>query len=73
MTRFLYEGPSWLGNEEGWPTQPIVVGTKDAQVETLKIKEKVLVTIATMDDNQSHFITNMTSRLTYKKLLRITG
>ena len=62
-----------MRDQVGWPTQPIVVGTKDAQVETLKIKEKVLVTIATMDDNQSHFITNMTSRLTYKKLLRITG
>ena len=71
--RFWYEGPSWLGNEEGWPTQPTVVGTKDIQVKILKIKEKVMVTIATMDDNRSHFITNMISRFTYRKLLRITG
>ena len=73
LTKFWYEGPSWLDNKEDWPTQPIVTGTKDTQVETLKIKEKVMVTIATMDDNQSHFITNMTSRFTYRKLLRITG
>ena len=69
LTRFWNEGPSWLGNEEDWPTQPIVVETKDTQVETLKIKVKVMVTIATMDDNRSHFITSMTS----SKLLRITG
>ena len=73
LTRFWYEGPSWLGNEEDWPTQPIVVGTKDTHVETLKITEKVMVIIATIDDNRSHFITNMTSRFTYRKLLRITG
>ena len=51
LTKFWYEGPSWLGSKEDWPTQPIVVGTKDTQVETLKIKDKVMVTIATMDDN----------------------
>ena len=32
-----------------------------------------MVTIATIDDNRSHFITNMTSRFTYRKLLIITG
>ena len=32
-----------------------------------------MVTLATMDDNRSRFITNMTSRFTYRKLLRITG
>ena len=69
LKRFWNEGPSWLGNEEDWPTQPIVVETKDTQVETLKIKVKVMVTIATMDDNRSHFITSRTS----SKLLRITG
>ena len=73
LTRFWYEGPSWLGNEEDWPTQPIVVEMRDTQVETMKFKDKVMVTIATMDDNRSHFITDMTSRFTYRKLLRITG
>ena len=73
LTMFWYEGPSWLGNEEDWPTQLIVVQTKDTQVETLKIKDKVMVTIAIIDDNRSHFITNMISRFTYRKLLRITG
>ena len=28
LTRFWYEGPSWLGNGGDWPIQPIVVGTK---------------------------------------------
>ena len=46
---------------------------RDTQVETMKIKDKVMVTIATMDDNRSHFITDMTSRFKYRKLLRITG
>ena len=32
-----------------------------------------MVTVATMDDNQSHFITNMTSRFEYRRLLRIAG
>ena len=73
LTKLWYEGPSWLGNKEDWPTQPIVVGIIDTQVETLKMKEKVMVTIATMDDKRSHLITNMTSRFTYGKLLRITG
>ena len=73
MTRFRHEGPSWLGNEEDWPTQPLVVGTKDTQVKTLKIKDKLMVTIAAKDPIQSHFITNMISRFTYRKLLRITG
>ena len=72
LTKFWYEGPSWVGKEEHWPTQPIVVGTKDTQAETLKITEKIMVTIATTDDNQSHFITNMTSRFIYGKLLGIT-
>ena len=73
LTRFRHEGPSWLGNEEDWPTQPLVVGTKDTQVKTLKIKDKLMVTIAAKDPSQSHFITNMISRFTYRKLLRITG
>ena len=73
LKRFWYEGRSWLGNEKDWSTQPILIGTRDTQVETIKVKEKVKVTIATMDDNRSHFITNMTSGFTYRKLLRITG
>ena len=66
LTKFWYEGPSWQGNVHDWPTQLIAVGTKDTQVETLKIKEKVMVTIATMDDKPGHLITNMTCRFTNK-------
>ena len=43
LTKFWYEGPSWLGNEEDWPIQPIVVKIKDAQAEILKITKKVMV------------------------------
>ena len=70
---FWFEGPCWVGNEEDWSAQPIVVETKDTQVETLKIKDKVMVTRAVMNDNRTHFITKMTSRFTYRKLLRITA
>ena len=72
LTKFWYEGPSWLVKEDS-PTKPIVAGTKETQVETLKIKEKVMVTITTMDDNRNHFITNMTSRFACRNLLRIAG
>ena len=73
LTKFWYEGPNWFAIKEDWPTQPIVVGAKNTQMETLKIEEKVMVAIASMDDKRNDFITNMTSIFTYRSLLRITG
>ena len=73
LTKFWHDGLSSFAIKEDWPTQPIVVGTKNTQMETLKSEEKVMVAIVSMDDKRDHFITNMTSIFTYRSFLRITG
>ena len=66
-----FDGPNWLLNEEDWPSQPVLEGSKKANNEAKPIKE--IVAYSTETEVTPDEWDSLLDRKSYWTILRVTA